>query len=84
MRAILEKFPYSVLILLALILLLAPIRPMPHVVEKLMMLKNGSLQRPIDIFDLFYHLTPLIVLLLKLYLDFAPRGRGGARGPNKL
>jgi hypothetical protein len=42
---------------------------MPHVVEKLMMLKDGTLYRPVDIFDLFYHLTPLLVLLMKLYRD---------------
>jgi hypothetical protein len=40
-------------------MLLAPFRPMPHVVEKLLMLKNGVLTRPIDIFDLFYHTIPI-------------------------
>jgi len=74
MRAILDKIPYSVLIVMTVILLLAPFRPMPHVVEKLIMLKNGSLQRPIDIFDLFYHTAPLIVLLVKLRWD-SSRGR---------
>jgi hypothetical protein len=52
-------------------MLLAPFRPMPHVVEKLIMLKNGTLTKPIDIFDLFYHLVPTIVLLLKVYRDFS-------------
>jgi len=47
-------------------LLLAPFRPMPHVVEKLSMLKNGTLNRPIDIFDLFFHLAPTILLGLKI------------------
>jgi hypothetical protein len=51
-------------------MLLAPFRPMPHVLEKLIMLKNGTLHRPIDIFDLFYHLIPLALLLLKVYRDF--------------
>jgi hypothetical protein len=50
-------------------MLLAPFRPMPHVVEKLIMLKNGTLHRPIDVFDLFYHLSPLIVLWIKFYRD---------------
>jgi hypothetical protein len=40
---------------------------MPHVVEKILMLKNGTLHRPIDIFDLIFHLTPLILLILKLW-----------------
>jgi len=47
-------------------MLLAPLKPMPHVVEKIIMLKNGMLHRPIDIFDLFFHLFPLILLTLKI------------------
>jgi hypothetical protein len=73
MRTVLKKVPYSILIPLALILLLAPVRPMPHVVEKLMLLKSGELQRPIDIFDLFYHLAPLLAMLLKLFMDITER-----------
>ncbi|MGD9215724.1 MAG: hypothetical protein PVJ84_12970 [Desulfobacteraceae bacterium] len=62
----LDKIPYSMLIVFAIFMLLAPFRPMPHVVEKLMMLKNGTLSKPIDIFDLFYHLIPTILLIIKL------------------
>ena len=69
MRTFLTKIPYAILIVFAILMLLAPFRPMPHVVEKLIMLKNGSLQRPIDIFDLFYHTAPLILLILKIALD---------------
>jgi hypothetical protein len=69
--AILDKIPYTILIVIAIFMLLAPFRPMPHVVEKLIMLKNGTLTKPIDIFDLFYHLVPTIVLLLKVYRDFS-------------
>jgi hypothetical protein len=47
-------------------MLLAPLKPMPHVVEKIIMLKNGMLHKPIDIFDLFFHLFPLILLILKI------------------
>ena len=47
-------------------MLLAPFRPMPHVLEKLIMFKNGALNRPVDIFDLFYHLLPTILLALKI------------------
>ena len=69
--AILDKIPYTILIVIAIFMLLAPFRPMPHVVEKLIMLKNGNLTKPIDIFDLFYHLLPTIVLLLKVYRDYS-------------
>jgi hypothetical protein len=71
MWSILDKIPYSILIVAAIFMLLAPFKPMPHVLEKLIMLKNGTLTRPIDIFDLFYHLIPTIFLLLKLYRSFA-------------
>lgn len=65
MLKVLDQIPYLPLILLALVMLLAPFRPMPHVLEKLIMLKNGVLTRPLDIFDLFFHLAPSLVLLLK-------------------
>ena len=62
---LLDQIPYLPLILLAVFMLLAPFRPMPHVLEKLIMLKNGVLTRPLDIFDLFFHLAPTVILLLK-------------------
>jgi hypothetical protein len=68
--AFLEKIPYTILIAIAVFMLLAPFRPMPHVIEKLIMLKNGTLTKPIDIFDLFYHLVPTIILLMKVYRDY--------------
>jgi len=51
--------------------MLAPFKLMPHVLEKLMMLKNGTLTKPIDIFDLIYHLVPTIILGFKIYRDFS-------------
>ena len=66
----LDKIPYSILIIAAIFMLLAPFRPMPHVVEKLIMLKNGTLSKPIDLFDLFYHLIPSVILILKIMRNF--------------
>jgi hypothetical protein len=43
---------------------------MPHVVEKLIMLKDGNLTRPVDIFDLFFHLFPTILLAIKFFRKF--------------
>ena len=71
MWTILDKIPYSILIVAAIFMILAPFKPMPHVMEKLIMLKNGTLTKPIDIFDLFYHLIPTIILLLKVYRSYA-------------
>jgi hypothetical protein len=66
MWSFLDKLPYSILIIVAILMMLAPFRPMPHVVEKLIMLKHGTLNRAIDIFDLFFHLAPTILLALKI------------------
>ena len=71
MWALIDKIPYAVLIVLAVLMLLAPFRPMPHVLEKLIMLKNGTLTKPLDIFDLVYHLIPSILLALKIYRSFS-------------
>ncbi len=67
MYKFLDKIPYRVIVPLAVVLLLAPFRPMPHALEKINMLIGGNLSRPIDIFDLFFHLFPTLILLLKLY-----------------
>ena len=61
----LDNIPYIVLVPLAVFLLLAPFAPEPHVVEKIRMLKAGSLKRPIDIFDLCFHLLPTLLLCVK-------------------
>ncbi|MCI5212517.1 MAG: RND transporter, partial [Candidatus Electrothrix sp. ATG2] len=44
----------------------SPFIPEPHLFEKIRMLVSGTLARPIDIFDLFFHAVPLLVLFLKL------------------
>lgn len=62
----LDRFPMSTLVIITLMLGLAPFVPEPHLWEKLKMLVAGELQRPIDIFDLFMHGTPLVLLLIKL------------------
>ena len=62
-----DTIPYGILIPLTIFMLLAPFLPMPHLAEKLLMLKNGTLSRPIDIFDLFFHLAPLCLLLVKWF-----------------
>ncbi len=61
----LKKIPYTTLIIFAVVMLLVPFKPMPHVLEKILMLKDETLHKPIDIFDLFFHCTPLILLVLK-------------------
>jgi hypothetical protein len=62
--------PYKFLIPLALLLGLAPFFPQPHLFEKLSMLADGTLNRWIDIFDLFWHSWPIALLLVKAGLDW--------------
>lgn len=62
----LDDLPMPFVILAAVFLGLAPFVPEPHVWEKLKMLAAGTLVKPIDIFDLFLHGAPFVVLVLKL------------------
>ena len=48
----LDSIPLSLLIIAGVILGGAPFVPEPHIVEKIRMLTNGTLYKPIDIFDL--------------------------------
>jgi hypothetical protein len=63
----LNKLPMAVLLPVAIVLALAPFTPEPHLWEKLKLLSAGELTRPIDIFDLFLHGTPLLLVVLKLF-----------------
>ncbi|MCW8840817.1 MAG: RND transporter [Gammaproteobacteria bacterium] len=62
----LDKIPLGTLVIAALLLGLAPFTPEPHMWEKLKMLADGTLIRPIDIFDLLMHATPAVLLAIKL------------------
>ncbi len=62
----LDQIPWSVAIIAALTLGLAPFVPEPHIWEKLKMLAAGTLVRPIDIFDLLLHAAPFLLVIAKL------------------
>ena len=57
--------PTALLAVLALWMAVAPITPEPHLIEKLRLLFSGALTRPLDIFDLLFHLAPLGLVALK-------------------
>lgn len=61
-----DSLPLNILILASLTLGLAPFFPEPHIVEKLRMLVQGQLTRPIDIGDLLMHAAPWLLLMAKL------------------
>jgi hypothetical protein len=69
MLRFLDAIPYPMLIIVAILMLLAPFKPMPHILEKLIMLKEGTFRKPIDIFGFFFHLFPTILVVFKLMRD---------------
>lgn len=62
----LDKIPLGTLLIPAVLLGLAPFTPEPHLLEKLRMLSQGVLHKPIDIFDLLLHGTPAMLVVLKV------------------
>ena len=62
----LDRIPLTALAVAALALGLAPFTPEPHLWQKLKMLANGTLSRPIDIFDLIMHASLPLLLAIKL------------------
>jgi hypothetical protein len=60
---------YNFIIPLVVVLGFAPYFPQPHIVEKIRMLMSGTLQRPIDIFDLIWHAWPFVLLIIRIAKD---------------
>lgn len=69
----LDTLPLRWVVIVSVWLAVAPIVPEPHLVEKLRMLLQGTLTRPLDIFDLLLHATPLPILAIKLWRMHARR-----------
>jgi len=69
MMAWIDRIPMAWLVAIAGWLAVAPVVPEPHLIEKLRLLAQGTLTRPLDIFDLALHSVPLIVLGLRLWRD---------------
>lgn len=61
-----DRLPVKALFVVAVFFALAPFQPEPHLFEKLRMLFEGTLTRPIDIFDLFMHSLPIVLLAIRL------------------
>lgn len=68
MRQLIAQIPWIYLLPISLLLAAMPISPEPHLVEKMRMLMNGQLSKPIDIFDLVLHGGPLLLVVMKLVL----------------
>ena len=65
MLKFIDKIPLSLLVTLAVLFAIVPLGK-PHLWEKLGMLFDGTLSRPIDIFDLFMHGAPSVLLIIRL------------------
>jgi len=61
-----DRLPFSLLIVMTVLMLAAPFVPEPHLVEKMRMLAEGTLTKPLDIFDVFWHLLPAILLTVRV------------------
>ena len=66
-----DSLSYRWLVPLAIFTAMAPwpAGPEPHLLQKTRMLLEGTLTRPIDIFDLFFHGTATLLLAAKLLRD---------------
>ncbi|PIP02319.1 MAG: hypothetical protein COW18_05140 [Zetaproteobacteria bacterium CG12_big_fil_rev_8_21_14_0_65_54_13] len=64
----------TMLIVAAILLGIMPVTPEPHLIEKVRMLLNGTLVKPVDMFDLFWHGWPLLWIALRLLTP----GAGGS------
>lgn len=69
----LQLMQYRYLVPMAILIGLAPFYPIPHLAEKLKMLAEGTLRRPLDIFDLVWHAWPLALLGVRLGRDIGKR-----------
>jgi hypothetical protein len=61
-----DKLPLGPLVGVAILLAVLPLHSTPHLLEKLGMLVQGALIKPIDIFDLLMHGTPAALLIIRL------------------
>ncbi len=62
----LDRIPLLPLLVVGILLGLSPFYPEPHLWEKLKMLSEGTLTRPLDILDFAMHGIPVLLLTAKL------------------
>lgn len=71
----LDRLSLPLILFVAVFLALAPFSPEPHLWQKLKMLFAGTLTQPLDMFDLLWHVAPLVLLALKLGRIFSQKQR---------
>jgi hypothetical protein len=61
----LDRLPLAPLVVAAVVLGLSPLLPEPHLLQKLGLLFEGQLDKPIDRLDLLMHASLPLLLVLK-------------------
>ncbi len=61
----LDDVSYIFLIAAAVLMAMMPFQPEPHLLEKYQLWLAGDLHKAVDIFDIFWHLLPTLLLVLK-------------------
>lgn len=72
---LIDRIPLWLLVLATAFMLGAPFSPEPHLVEKARMALAGTLRRPIDLFDVFWHLLPTVLLAIRIVRMRASKAR---------
>jgi hypothetical protein len=75
-----KQIPYRMLVPLAVLMAILPLGAQPHLIEKVGMLRAGTLTRLLDILDLLMHGGLLGVLALKAIMDLKVRALPPPRG----
>ena len=78
--AAVRRLPWWVLVTACLTVGLAPLRPRPHLVEKVDLLLGGDRLAAIDVADLALHATPWVLLAVRVVADVAHRRAQGTPG----
>ncbi|MDQ6990152.1 MAG: hypothetical protein Q9M11_00280 [Mariprofundaceae bacterium] len=65
----LDDISYIFLIAASIVMAMMPFQPEPHLVEKYHMWQAGELHQLLDIFDVFWHLLPTLLLMVKIARD---------------
>lgn len=68
---LIDRLPLIPLAVVAVFMTLAPVAPEPHLWQKLKMLAAGTLVRPLDVFDLFWHGVWPVLFAVRTYREFA-------------
>ncbi|WP_396587663.1 hypothetical protein [Bermanella sp. R86510] len=74
-----EQLPFTPLLIISIYLLFAPFMSEPHLWQKSKWLINGNTFALIDVFDVVFHLFPVILFLWRALLRKRAKGNSQKR-----